>query len=158
MVNYAKSVIYKLCCKDPSITDVYVGSTINKNRRKQQHKSCCNNENIENNKSYNYYVYEFIRSHGGFFNWDMVVIEDFPCNSKQQLETRERYWLDELKATLNKQIPTRTRQEYNEINCDKITKNLKEKIICECGTEISKRNLSKHRKLTKIHLEYLESI
>ena len=28
-VDYSKSVIYKLCCKDPTITDIYIGSTTN---------------------------------------------------------------------------------------------------------------------------------
>ena len=43
MVNYDKSTIYKLCCKDPSISDIYIGSTTNFTRRKGQHKSVCNN-------------------------------------------------------------------------------------------------------------------
>ena len=39
MVNYNKSTIYKLCCKDTEITDEYVGSTTNFSRRKAHHKS-----------------------------------------------------------------------------------------------------------------------
>ena len=27
MVNYENAVIYKICCKDPTITDNYIGST-----------------------------------------------------------------------------------------------------------------------------------
>ncbi len=26
-IDYSKGLIYKLCCKDPTITDVYIGST-----------------------------------------------------------------------------------------------------------------------------------
>eukprot|EP01080_Neovahlkampfia_damariscottae_P013297 gene13297-12127_t len=36
--------IYKLCCKDPNVTEFYVGSTKNIRRRKCQHKYSCNNE------------------------------------------------------------------------------------------------------------------
>jgi len=45
MVNYEKSTIYKIVCKDVNIKDCYVGSTTNFNRRKQEHKYNCNNVN-----------------------------------------------------------------------------------------------------------------
>ena len=117
MPNYANSIIYKLCCKDTSIINIYVGSTTNKTKRKQCHKYCCNNEN---DKKYNLYLYQFIRANGGFENWELIVIENFPCQNKTELETRERYWLEELEGTLNKNVPTRNKQEYYEANRDKI--------------------------------------
>jgi DNA repair exonuclease SbcCD ATPase subunit len=117
-INYSKSVIYKLCCNDPSITDEYVGSTTDKTRRKQEHKCGCNNPNF---KKYNYYVYQFIREHGGFDNWSMVVIEEHHCDNKNQLEIRERYYIETLQSTLNKNIPTRTLKEYVEQNKEKIS-------------------------------------
>ena len=110
MVNYSKSIIYKLCCKDPLIKEEYIGSTTNKNRRKSQHKCYYNKEN---DIKYNYPVYKFIRENGGFDNWDMIIIEEYPCENKNQLEVRERYWIEERKPKLNKQVPTRTHQEYN---------------------------------------------
>ena len=55
MVNYNKSTIYKLCCKDTEITDEYVGSTTNFSRRKAEHKSHCHNEN---GSAYHFKVYE----------------------------------------------------------------------------------------------------
>jgi hypothetical protein len=58
MVNYSKGLIYKLCCNDPTVKDVYVGSTTNFSRRKAQHKFSCINEN---KKGYNFPVYKFIR-------------------------------------------------------------------------------------------------
>ena len=60
MVNYNNSIIYKLCCKDTNITDIYVGSTTNFYRRKQDHKQQCNNTN---SKEYNKNAYQFIRGH-----------------------------------------------------------------------------------------------
>ena len=76
MVKYNQSIIYKLCCKDPSITDIYIGSTTRFARRKSQHKSICNNTDT-NNQSYNFYVYQFIRENNGFSNWDMIEIEKY---------------------------------------------------------------------------------
>jgi hypothetical protein len=153
MVDYGKSIIYKLCCKDPTITDIYVGSTVNKNRRNQLHKHYCNNIN---DKKYNFYVYEFIRNHGNWDNWQFVVVENFPCENKIQLQTRERYWLETLNATLNKVIPTRTIKEYYKTNCEEILKKQKEKINCECGCIASKNYIARHRK-SKKHLKLLNS-
>ena len=98
MVNYGKSMIYKLVCKDPNITDIYVGSTTNFSRRKSEHKSKCNNQNDE---CYNIYKYKFIRDNGGFENWDMILIENVSCSSKRELLKIERKYIDELKPSLN---------------------------------------------------------
>ena len=59
MVNYNNSMIYKLCCKDLSITDVYVGSTTNFTRRKTQHRH--NSNSSPKYKEYDYKVYKFKR-------------------------------------------------------------------------------------------------
>ncbi|MHA2181715.1 MAG: GIY-YIG nuclease family protein [Promethearchaeota archaeon] len=109
MSRYQNGVIYKIVCNDSNIKDCYVGSCCNFNKRKSQHKSDCNNEN---GKSYNYRVYQTIRANGGWNNWSMLEVESYSCGTKRQLEARERHWLEELKANLNCQIPTRTRKEY----------------------------------------------
>ena len=44
MVKYEQSIIYKLCCKNTDITNIYIGSTTSKYKRKNQHKSNCDNE------------------------------------------------------------------------------------------------------------------
>lgn len=177
MVNYNKSTIYKLCCKDTEITDEYVGSTTNFSRRKACHKSNCHSET---GHSYNYRVYQFIREYGGWDNWDMVEIEKYCASDKNDLHKRERYWVETLKSNLNKQIPSKTKDEikeyhkeydkkYYEDNQDKIkdTKkkyyeanqaNIKEyhstKIVCECGSEITRNSLSKHKRSAK-HIKSL---
>ena len=112
MPNYQNSMIYKLCCNDPNITDSYVGSTVNFKCRKSSHKSKCNNQG---GPAYNNYKYQFIREHGGFENWSMILIENFPCDTKLELLKRERYWLEELGATLNKLVPSRTPKEFKKI-------------------------------------------
>ena len=38
MPKYENAVVYKLCCDDPEITDIYVGSTCNFKVRKHGHK------------------------------------------------------------------------------------------------------------------------
>ena len=40
-VNYANTCIYKLVCRDLSVTDCYVGSTTDMTKRKYSHKKSC---------------------------------------------------------------------------------------------------------------------
>ena len=108
-IDYSKTIIYKLCCNDVNIKEVYVGHTTDIISRRRQHKSSCNNEN---HKEYNYYKYEFIRENGGWDNWSLVPVEEYPCENVNQALIRERYWIETLQAGLNKQIPTRSKGEY----------------------------------------------
>jgi hypothetical protein len=116
--DYKNSVIYKICCKDHNIKDIYIGSTTNMVKRRNYHKSNCNNEK---GRIYHLYVYEFIREHGGWDNWNMILVEKYPCVDKIELEQRERYWYDELKASLNSRRPYRSDEERikYDIECKK---------------------------------------
>ena len=136
MVKYNQSIIYKLCCKDPTIPNIYIGSTTNFTRRKCQHKYSCNNTS---GKSFNVYVYNFIRENAGWNNWDMIEIERYEATDKKHLEIRERYWIDKLKPTLNKIIPTRTHREYIVENADKI-KDQRKKYRIENAEKIKERD------------------
>ena len=116
-INYAKNFNYKIVCKDLSITDCYAGSSTNWSKRKNRHKGCCNNETSDR---YNAKIYTFIREHGGWDNWNMILIEYYPCKTQLESAQRERYWIEELKANLNCNIPSRTRTERNETNKEQI--------------------------------------
>lgn len=107
-IDYSRTVIYKLCCLDQSINDIYIGNTTNFTKRKNDHKTCCCNEN---SKEYNFKVYEFIRQHGGWENWQMIQIEEYNCNNKREAEARETYWMKELKSTLNSRLSFQTAEE-----------------------------------------------
>mgnify|MGYP000712829640 CR=1 FL=1 len=88
--------IYKLCCLDPKVMEIYIGSTCNKalSTRFINHKSLSKNHpNIK--------VYKYIYENGGFTNWQIELIETYQCTSKQQLRSREDYWITQLGATLN---------------------------------------------------------
>ena len=49
-IDYSRSVLYKITCRDKTIPDVYVGSTTDFSKRKNRHKTNCNNPK---NKMYN---------------------------------------------------------------------------------------------------------
>ena len=113
-------IIYKLVSTDINIKEIYIGSTCNFRTRKCHHKGRCNNET---DKNYNLNVYKYIRANGGWDTFDMIQIEEVKHDTKQQLHTRERYWIEELKATLNRVIPTRTPAEYVIDNIDNVRQN-----------------------------------
>ena len=123
MPLYENSVIYKLVHKnDQDNENIYVGSTTNFRGRKVKHREKCHDKNA---KEYNYKVYQFIRENGGWDEWEMVAIETYPCESKRELEIRERYHIETLKSKLNKVIPTRTHKEYRDENKELIKENKK---------------------------------
>ena len=122
-INFSKTVIYKICCNDPTITDIYIGHTTDLIRRRYEHKSKCNNVN---SKEYNSKQYHFIRENGGWTNWTLIQIEEYPCKDVNEARTRERYWIETLKSSLNSDIPNRTAKEYREDNKEVLAQKKKE--------------------------------
>jgi hypothetical protein len=113
MPDYSKTIIYKISCKDLRITESYGGHTVNESKRRTNHKSACNNIN---SKSYNSYVYQFIRAHGGFDNWEMLWQYDFSCETKQQAFFEERKFIETNNCELNSDKPITTEDEKKEYN------------------------------------------
>ena len=148
MVHYDKSIIYKLCCKDVNVKGEYVGSTTNTQRRKVQHKHCCNNAD---GKKYNLNVYTYIREHGGWDAFDLVEVERYTAIDRADLHKRERHWIETLKTELNGNVPTRTSQEWHKEYYESNKEAGVEKVKCECGSVVTKRCLSRH-KLSDKHI------
>jgi hypothetical protein len=94
-VDYSDTIIYKICCKDESIKDIYVGHTTNFIQRKYFHKIAC--KNLNNTIK----IYNVIRSNGGWDNWNMVEIAKYNCKNATEARIKEQYHYDELKASLN---------------------------------------------------------
>ena len=102
-MDYSNGKIYKLVSN--SITDIYIGSTCSElKKRKYGHKikyDCWKNGKSE-------YITSFKLFDAG--EVDIVLIESFACNSKDELYSRERYWIDNLEC-VNKVRPNRTDEE-----------------------------------------------
>jgi hypothetical protein len=91
---------------------IYIGSTTSTlSKRKGDHKSSARNRA--------YGVYTHLNT-VGWENVQIVLIELFPCDSKIELEKRERHWIDLLKPALNKVIPGRTKEEYRQVAENKV--------------------------------------
>ena len=94
-IDYSKTIIYKIICKDKKVSDVYVGHTTNFIKRKFQHKTLCKNLN---NKLK---IYEIIRQNGGWDNWEMIEIRTYNCKNKDEARIKEQQHYEELKPSLN---------------------------------------------------------
>ena len=185
MTDYSQAKIYEIRCNVTN--DVYYGSTVQ-----------CLNERIAQHKSKNDCSATNIIDRG---NFNIKVLEEYPCNSKQELETRER-WYIENNVCINRSVPGRTQQEYRqdnkeyiaqhnkkyrednkehlkeyfkeyqEANKEKLKEYLKEyqeankeklkahkstKVKCECGCEVARGDLAKHRR-SKKHADLLTSV
>ena len=133
--------VYKIVSKDENINEIYVGSSVNFKSRLQSHKCDCYNVKRNN---YNSKVYQFIREHGGWDNWNMIKIIDIDCEDKSELRYYEQLYISSLKPKLNCNKSYTTEddrkeyfkehyqqnkdkiKEYNEKNKEKIKENMKE--------------------------------
>ena len=94
-INYSNTIIYKITCKDETISDVYVGHTTNFVQRKYAHKIYCTNNNN------NCKLYQVIRNNGGWDNWKMEIIDIINCKDIYDAIKKEQEYVVLLKATLN---------------------------------------------------------
>ena len=128
-IDYSKCCIYKIeHIDDESL--VYVGHTTNFDKRKIAHKGSCKNDN---DRQYNFKVYQMIRENGGWDMFKMIEVEKYPCNDRREAERRENEVMKELKASMNMIKSFRTqeelteyRKEYRESNKPKIQEQKKE--------------------------------
>ena len=118
MPDYKQGKIYKIVC---NVTGkVYIGSTIEiLARRLAGHRRAY--KTFKEGKSTNVTSYQIIEQG----NYDIVLIENCPCESKEELLRRERYFIESLDC-VNKIIPTRTKKEYIQENIEKIRERRKQ--------------------------------
>jgi hypothetical protein len=108
VIDYSNTIMYKLVPNDVNLDLIYIGSTTNFRARKAVHKNICNNEN---DKAYNYKVYQMIRNNGGWCEWSMIVIEKYPCNDSYECRKRERELMEQYNANLNMKRPYISQEE-----------------------------------------------
>jgi hypothetical protein len=95
-IDYSNTIIYKIFCKDETVTDTYIGHTTNFPQRKYQHKISCNKKTDNNFK-----IYKIIQQHGGWDNWDMVEIAKYNCKDSVEARIKEHEHYKLHNSTLN---------------------------------------------------------
>ena len=116
-----KAIIYKLY--NPDYPEFYIGSTIDFQHRKQNHRrDCCR----INTRYYHLKVYKYIRTHGGWDSWKFDIIEEGEYDNETAILRREGHFMKSMKATLNSHVPGRTTGEYYQDKKEQILKKHKE--------------------------------
>ncbi len=167
MPDYKDGKIYKIV--DLTNNDVYIGSTCEPTLARRLAKHVGNCRSYKKGKCH--YVTSFKIIENG--NYDIQLIESYPCNSKDELHAREGHYIKTM-ACVNKVVAGRTRKEYEQqnsvLNKDKIRAYKKQyrnenkdriklhglaKHNCECGGQFVTSHKSTHMKTTK-HQQFIK--
>ena len=115
--KYHNSKIYKLVSDN---TDkIYIGSTVQPlHKRKSAHKS--DKKLNRKNSTTSFELFQL-------GDVDIILIENFKCENKEELHSKERYYIELNKEIcVNKIIPTRTKKEWTKDNLEKVQEYQKE--------------------------------
>ena len=112
MPDYANGKIYKLVSN--LTNNIYIGSTCRPlHQRHFEHKQ--QYKQFQDNKGHYITSFELIKLGAT----DIVLIENFPCNDKNELHARERFHIEQNKfICVNKHIPIRTKNEWLEYHLE----------------------------------------
>ena len=138
MRDYKEGKIYKIVCDNTGLT--YYGSTCEKrlSRRLSKHRTNYTSylKNPENNFRTSFKILE-----GG--NYNIVLVEHYPCNSKEELLQKERFYIEKNEC-VNRNIPTRTYEKYykyySQLNAEKL------KLYNKNYREENKEKLNEYKK------------
>ena len=130
--KYNNSCIYKIW-KDNFI---YIGSTCNFKKRMYQHKSICNNINSQR---HHLKIYQTIRLHGGWDEFEKEIIKHVCCENKKELYEIEGMFIKNI-GTMNYVIPGRSQKQYALDNKQHLYKKRRENI------EINKDKIAEQQK------------
>jgi len=133
-MDYKNGRIYKIT--SDSTNKIYIGSTCQSlSKRMTTHRSSY--QSFLNGKHRTTTCAELIKLGDAI----IILIEDYPCERREQLLARERYWIEFNKdKCINKCIPTRSKKEYRQDNRE---------IIREYGKAYKEANRDKWKEYTK---------
>jgi hypothetical protein len=161
MVNYENSKVYKI---EPIVDHpeeyIYIGSTTKKylSQRMDTHRT--DYKRWKNGKHPSKLTVYNLFDKYGIENCQILLLESVNANSKDELHSREAYYIRTLKC-VNKVIPGRKKKQYDIDNKDKIkeyydsnkrkiSEKRKNKIHCDiCNCEFRKADITKHNKTIK---------
>ena len=141
--DYSQGKIY--CIRNNINDDIYVGSTCQSlSQRMAQHRSILKHGNLGGMKLYDLMI------ELGEENFYIELIEECPCENKDQLRKREGEFIREYHTGLNKKLAGRKSLEYYHDNKDRVK---------EYNKEYRKENRDKIREYDQKHYwENLEQI
>ena len=120
--KYQNGKIYKIVSADYS--KCYIGSTCESLSQRLARHRAYYFEYLRGNKTHAKMTSTLLFDAFGVENCKLEWVEDYPCNFKHELHTREGQHIRNTDC-VNKVIAGRTKQEYIEDNWDKISANAK---------------------------------
>ncbi len=172
-MDYNNGKIYKI---ESHLGDkIYIGSTTKQylSQRMDKHRSGYKYWKNDNEKASFVSSFELFDEYG-LENCKIILLESCPCNTKDELLSREAYYI-RLLTCVNKNKVGQTKQEWQkkyheenkerihtyekqnrEKNIEKIKERKMTKYTCECGSCLIKNNKSYHVK-SKKHLDFINS-
>jgi len=94
--RYTNTIIYIIRPKRNNFY-MYIGHTIDKDRRLKEHMRSTDNDNTK--------LYKTIRETGGWEHWEMIEIGSYVCNCKEDALKIEQDWCEKLRPNLNSTSP-----------------------------------------------------
>lgn len=165
MERYQQGRIYAI--RSNETDEIYIGSTcLTLPKRLYKHRESM--KRYKEGKMHYKSSYKILE-HADHY---IELIELYPCNSKEELCRREGEIMREHVNRVNKQLAGRTKAEYRadnkeqraitdkewyEKNKASILQKQKNKIVCECGSEITQSSKSYHIK-SKKHKAYVATL
>ena len=145
---YKNGKIYKITCLKTGL--IYIGSTT---KMILEHRLV---RHVEDFQRWKYFGGGYMTSFKIIENEDFQIelVEDCSCNTKQELLRREQHFIKTL-VCVNKVIPLQTRAEYRISNQDTIKAYALQKWFCECcKVDVGKSKRRRHER-SKKHLDRL---
>jgi hypothetical protein len=173
-MNFEEAKIYKII--DNTCEKVYIGSTC-KTLKQRLAKHVSNYKCYLKGKYNNVMSFEIIKNG----DYDILLVESFPCNFKDELLTRERYWTTKINC-INKNKPgiynelgeveyhkqyhknyyeeniedfNEKGKLYRQVNKQKIKQYKTQPFQCDCGSTIQLDAKARHCK-SKKHQQWVE--
>lgn len=155
--DYSKGKIYKIVSDQ---TDkIYIGSTTKQylSQRLSNHQRTY--KCFQNGKYHYVTSFEIVK----YDDAQIILIELFPCGTKDELLSRERFHLEQNKNCINKVIPKRTKKEIlkacnNKHKEDRLAYrreyNKSNIYTCDCGATLTKHHKARHEKSNN-HIKYI---
>ena len=103
-MSYSKGKIYRLVCNNTG--QQYIGSTIQSLSQRLGNHKAAYKAFLEGKPTDKLTAFSILSEN----NFEMILIEEYPCENKNQLERRERYFIQTM-FCLNKNKPEQTREE-----------------------------------------------
>jgi len=140
--NYRFGKVYKVINDVDDM--VYIGSTTQKylSQRMSNHRQCARLDNSS-------LMYQHMRR-VGIEHFKIVFVENVPCDHIYELASREEHWRQQVKSELrlNMIAARQTQQTHDESRARSRDYN-KLPMTCDCGAQITKNSLSRHRRSKK---------